>query len=103
MSPMRCSEMRPARRNCSNSDGDVGGGSDNPTTRAPSIKSHSESHEPLNPVWPVTSTVFPAKTPCNNSRLDGGGALVWFFMFAIHQIFQGAFFSSHRRFSKRYS
>ncbi len=44
-------------RASSYSEGDDGIPRAIPTTRAPTACSHSDSHAPLNPVWPVRSTV----------------------------------------------
>ena len=51
--------MRSATRACWNSAGSLCGASANPYTRAPMPASHSDSHAPLNPVWPVTRTRRP--------------------------------------------
>src|SRR5262249_54301229 len=46
-----------------------------PVTSAPRASSHSHSHAPLNPVWPVTKTRRPANAPPNER--DTGGAWTW--------------------------
>src|SRR6476661_2330151 len=50
--------------------GSVGGSSAYPVTCAPSASSHSDSHEPLNQVWPVTKTDRPAKAERTVSSTD---------------------------------
>ena len=46
----------------------LGGGPEKPVTRAPSSCSHSASHAPLNPVWPVTRTRRPAQNALTTRR-----------------------------------
>src|SRR3972149_1892304 len=41
--------------------GSVGGARAYPVTFAPRVCSHIDNHAPLNPVWPVTETRFPAQ------------------------------------------
>src|SRR4030065_2542494 len=56
--------MTSATRASKNRLGVVGGGSEYPTTFAPSFFSHNHNPAPLKPVCPVTSTTFPDQNPC---------------------------------------
>src|SRR5947209_7877477 len=58
MSPSMC-WTRDASCTCSKKLGSVGGGSEKPATSASRERSHSDSHPPLKPVWPVTRTRRP--------------------------------------------
>ena len=55
-SPIVWEAIRFASFSCLNKLGLVGGSSAKPCTSAPSANNHSQSHEPLKPVCPVTST-----------------------------------------------
>src|SRR5918997_2604883 len=68
MSP-RTSASRSPTRASSNSDGRVGTSSANPVTCAPIDCSQSDSHAPLNPVWPVTRTDRPRQKSGSTRRV----------------------------------
>src|SRR5689334_18646688 len=72
MSPSRCCrrEASPSRLK---SAGSVGGGRDSPVTCAPRERSHSASHAPLKPVWPVRRTRLPLYILPNAIAGDAAG------------------------------